>query len=163
MVAAGDMRFLSPRTNPPLFAKTFAQELIDKIQKAQFQQANAKQVSKTSFVVKAGQLGNLDIDFHKESGKEQIMVYVDNENARNDLLKVVPQIEENLQSKGFTFTGLEVEIRNSDLKQQFEHSNDRSGSGAQDRGPETDQKGAIEEQDEIENRKYGYNTMEVLA
>ena len=159
----GDTRFVSPRTNPPVFAKHFSEELIAKIREVQSLQDVSKGQLKTSFVVQAGRLGNIDIEFKQESGKEQITVYVDSETSRNDLQKVMPQIEENLNQKGFEFSELNVEIRNSSKDPQFDLEDDSSSnSNERDQG---DRRSGEVNEDPLahDNRKYGYNTMEVLA
>ena len=157
-----DNNFPHPRSNPALFARSFASELVERLREMKVQQTAAAG-GKTSFVVQAGQLGELDIEFHKEAGKEQVTIFVENETARLDIQRVVPQIEENLNQKGYSFSGLEVEIRNTTKDGHFSSGKD-SGQGSANRTRTGGiDPGLIEENRVNDNRKYGYNTMEVLA
>ena len=59
-----------PRSNAALFARTFATEMVEKIREMSSHMIAKNSGSMTRFVVDAGQMGDLDIEFHQESGKE---------------------------------------------------------------------------------------------
>ncbi|MEA3285999.1 MAG: hypothetical protein U9Q77_01300 [Candidatus Marinimicrobia bacterium] len=151
------------RTNAALFTRSFASEMVEKIRAITDSKLTGNGGLKTSFVVDGGQMGQLDIEFQQESSKEQVTIFVDSENSRIDLMRLMPQIEDNLQQRGFSFAGLDVEVR-SDQKESDSANNAEKDSSHSDKQEVTSsEKGMSDESKSVTNRNYGYNTMEVLA
>ena len=152
-----------PRANAPLFARSFAAEMVEKIRVMGEQQVSGGNQSKTTFVVDGGPMGEMDIEFHQEASREQITIFVDSENTKSELQRVLPNIEENMNQRGFSFSGVEVEVKH-------DHRNSQSMSdGSHKNSLEDQEKTAPQEQvvsednQQTTKRNYGYNTMEVLA
>ncbi len=119
--------------------------------------------SKNSFVVDAGPMGELDIEFNEEASKQQITIFVESENARHEMQRVLPHIEDNLNQRGFNFTGLEVEIRNQHRESETTQQQRSDDSTASGRDHSTSETSGNDEIQPTANRNYGYNTMEVVA
>ncbi len=152
-----------PRSNGQLFARTFAAEMVEKIRDINSQIIAKDSGSITRFVVDAGNMGELDIEFNQKAAKEQITVYVDNDGSKQDMQKIMPQIEENLQQRGFNFSGLEVEVRNNQKESESAAERKQGQSRSEEHEEALLEQAVSEDNQATTNRNYGYNTMEVLA
>ncbi len=152
-----------PRVNAPLFARSFAGEMVEKIRDLTDKMGPTSSSQKPTFTVNGGVFGQLDIEFDLEKSSEQITIYVEDELSKTELQRVLPNIEDNLLQRGYNFTGLEVEVRNQ------HKDSEAMTQGKQNNSHQTEEETAPLPQGENEdkktntNRNYGYNTMEVLA
>ncbi len=151
-----------PRANAPLFARSFAAEMIDKIREMSFEKTADGIANKASFVVDGGPMGEMDIEFHQEATREQITIFVENDLAKSELQRVMPHIEDNMNQRGLNFSNVDVEVKDN-------HKNSESMGDENSQHSDSNEKAAPPEQMVTEdnqantNRNYGYNTMEVLA
>ncbi len=151
------------RVYPYLFARNIAMGIIEKIRAGSINQKPQMTGISQKFSVDAGQMGNLQIKFQQNSGKEQISIFVENDSIKNDMLKIVPQIEENLKQRDLNFSSLDVEVSTNPKEKEFTEQQDRKNShSAQTEDSLLNQEGSSTENSTL-NRKYGYNTLEVLA
>ncbi len=151
------------RTQAALYARNFASEMVDKIREVVSKQPIGTNKLNVKFVVDGGAMGQLDVEFHQEFSKDQISIFVDNEVAKNDLIRILPQIEDNLHQQGFMLSGVYVEVRdNQERSESAGQQNNKQTHTHEDISSSSDQ-GLSDETIITTNRNYGYNTMEVLA
>lgn len=118
-------------------------------------QASTREVQ-TKFLVDGGKLGSLDIEFNADDVRQSITITVDSELSKNDLQRITPQIQDNLARKGMDISGLKVEVRDSEKDDNRDRETHNSGSFTGDASTQEPEKQSM-------TRRYGYNTMEVLA
>ncbi len=152
-----------PRVNAPLFARSFAGEMVEKFRELSEKMGSISNNQKPTFTVNGGSFGELDIEFDLEKSSEQVTIYVDDELSKTELQRVLPSIEDNLLQRGYNFTGLEVEVRNQhkDSEAMAQGKQKHSPKGEDETAPLRE--GESDDNKTNTNRNYGYNTMEVLA
>ncbi len=151
-----------PRVNAPLFARSFTAEMVNKIREMSFETSNDGKAQKASFIVDGGPLGELDIEFHTEATREEITIFVESDLSKNELQRVMPHIEDNMNQRGFSFSNVNVEVKDDQRSSGSMGDGDAHTSNSNDESAERDQATA-EENEANTKRNYGYNTMEVLA
>ncbi len=151
------------KTSAALFARNFASEMVEKIRLVTESQTAGKAGTLSKFVVDGGQMGQLDIEFQSASNKEQIIVFVDNENSRNELLRLMPQIDDNLRQRGFNFSGLDVEVRSDQKESGSANDAEQNATHSKTQESSSSAAGMSNDNESTTNRNYGYNTMEVIA
>jgi len=161
MIISEHAHILKRLANQALAARSLATDIIAKIREAQTSPSVGGNLRKIRFMVDGGDLGTMDVEFQQESSKDQLTIYVENEHSRFDLLKIIPQIETNLSTRGFDFSKVDVEVQDHRNNQAPSQETSNNGTGRQtgehseaqpDQGERT-----------IQKRNYGYNTMEVLG
>jgi len=152
-----------PRSNPALFARSFAAEMVEKIKDLGDQLNSTKSTQKNSFTVDAGKLGSLEIEFAQEKSRDQITIYVDSDLTRTELQRVLPNIEDNLSQRGFNFAGVDVEVKGDQTESNSlsREKNQESTAKHEDSTPQ--EQVVSDDNKKTTKRNYGYNTMEVLA
>jgi len=151
------------RTQEALFARNFSSEMVEKIREVVTMQQTDSGSLQAKFVLDAGAMGQLDVEFHQESNKDIITIMVDHETAKNDLIRILPQIEDNLQQRGFDMNQVEVEVRNNQEGGESSANQDRRHSRSNEDNTSSSDLGMSDDNLITTNRNYGYNTMEVLA
>jgi len=108
-------------------------------------------------------IGETQIEFDQEKSKDHITIYVDNDMTRTELQRVLPNIENNLGQRGYQFAGVEVEVKgdNQESRSSQREKNDESNIEPED--PSSQEQVVNDDNKTTTNRKYGYNTIEVLA
>ena len=152
-----------PRANTPLFARSFAAEMVDKIREMSEQKITAKSEFKTSFVVDGGPMGEMNIEFHQESSREQITIYVDSENTKSELQRVLPNIEESMNQRGFSFSDVGVEVKDDHRDSESMKDGSHKNSLEKEDQAAPQEQVVRDDNKQTTKRNYGYNTMEVLA
>lgn len=123
--------------------------------------AKTTRFSKSNIVVDAGKMGALDIQLKKEKSAQTITIVVENEAAKNELIKLVPQITENLNARGMNLNNVQVDVGQSGNK--FAKKED-SKNGEQ--GKKLKQGGVAEGEQQTQKQNsvfYGYNSMDIIA
>ncbi|NOZ74606.1 MAG: flagellar hook-length control protein FliK [FCB group bacterium] len=119
----------------------------------------------TQISIQDNRIGKVEIEYTEKLDGKQITIAVENESVRQQLQKIVPLVQENLNQKGQSSLELFVQ-----LKQETEHKNEPTGDGD---GTQRKQKSAVDQQQpgrenvsSIPNgliKHYGYNTIEMVA
>jgi len=132
------------------------QKVVDSIVLAQ----NTKE-GKTVFKIDTVSLGKMQIEFKEVQHAKDVTLVVENETARTEVEKLIPRINEALAQRGIELTSIKIDINNSSKQ---EHQTQNSGNTNQNHSP-TNQEEVKDEQKSstVKVRKYGYNTMEVVA
>jgi len=142
---------------PPKFQPlvTRLQEMITK-----FNAIKKSVKTNTSFRIESSPAGKMEIQFEEKNGHKQIKVLVETEATRHELQKAVPQLQQNLNSKGIELIGFTVQVS------QF---GNKTGQAAPHNKPmrhknkETREVQHEADKSTVVKRNYGYNTIEVIA
>ena len=106
-------------------------------------------------------MGKIDLKFQQHD--RQLIVVVENEQIRNELIKLTPVIQQNLADKGITLNSFQVNVG------QFAQSDQQKQLTSKKRGQMLNpfnsgkEVGHHESQSTLANRKFGYNTMEITV
>ena len=131
-------------------------ELIQKFK------ASAKQSSvKTSFRVAAGGAGEVEIQLDEKTKEKTIKIRVESDKVRNELQKTLPQIQQNLLLKGIEFSSIAIETAPFGSKMNQTQDQKRGTQNSKSKQPKEVQND--QEQPAVIQKKYGYNTIEVIA
>ncbi len=121
--------------------------------------ASINKLNKSSITMDGKEYGKLEIKVRQNSKDEQGVILVENHSVKEQLQKIVPDIQENLNQKGSMISEVNVEVgnqkENSDAQRQFNQSNAQKNKD--------NASFSTDEKEHKKPRQYGYNTMEILA
>ncbi len=106
-------------------------------------------------------MGKIDLKFQQHD--RQLTIVVENEQIRNELIKLTPVIQQNLADKGITLNSFQVNVgqfAQSDQQKQLTSKKRGQMLNPLNSGKEV---GHHESQSTLANRKFGYNTMEITV
>ncbi|MFQ6613668.1 MAG: hypothetical protein ACE5D1_02390, partial [Fidelibacterota bacterium] len=133
-------------------------QIVDLVEKAQ--PKSAAQIS-----IQDNRVGKLDVVYNEKSDGRQITITVENESVRQQLQKIVPLIQENLNQKGQS--ALEMFVQ---LKQEMGQKQELAGRNRSVQEPrkatgdhQKQDRGAVAALPPELIKHYGYNTIEMVA
>ncbi len=131
-------------------------ELIQKFK------ASAKQSSvKTSFKVAAGSAGEVEIQLDEKTKEKTIKIRVESDKVRNELQKTLPQIQQNLLLKGIEFSSIAIDT--APFGSKMNQTQDQQRGSHKSKSKQSKEVQNEQEQPAVTQKKYGYNTIEVIA
>ena len=136
-------------------------ELIYKIERM-MSDSSINKINNATFTLDGKELGKLEIRVQQNNKEEQGVILVENHTVKEQLQKILPDIQQNLNQKGSMITAINVEVNTGEDK-NFERNkfmnrnmNKKLNSITADYSENVT--------DRTKTKKnYGYNTMEVLA
>ncbi len=131
-------------------------ELIQKFK------ASTKQTSvKTSFKVSAGSAGEVEIQLDEKTKEKTIKIRVESDKVRNELQKTLPQIQHNLILKGIEFSSIAIDT--APFGSKMNQTQDQQRGSQKSKPKQSKEVQNEQEQPAVTQKKYGYNTIEVIA
>lgn len=118
---------------------------------------------KTSFRIEKGPVGKMEIQFKEQGKDKKVQIFVESESARAEIRKVLPQIQHSLSEKGIELQNVQINISSfATTPEQFRESQKHK---TRQSIRSTNREEVADENPEpaLKQRKFGYNTMEVIA
>ncbi len=133
------------------------QKLVEVIETYNAQRRNLVQEARLH--VETDTLGDMEV--RVRNGRQATLVMlVENDAAKQEVARMLPQLSESLAGKGLTFSSIQVDVGQS----QERDKNKASGrSTGKNRVEQTEEEGHDVKQQQPGQKRYGYNTMEVIA
>jgi len=98
---------------------------------------------------------------NEQSGGKKLKVLVETESARQELQKVLPHVQQNLMTKGIEFASFSVDVANVNTKNGSANPNSKNADRSKNK--QNEEVHDDHEESTVVQRKYGYNTIELVA
>ncbi len=148
-------------SRPQLFADV--QSIITRIQEVADQVQSMKlRNSQINLSLDDTPLGKMDLQF--KQNERHLTIVVENEQAKAELVKLTPLIQQNLSEKGLQLTGFQVNVGQFGQPEgQGKHDSAKKHHRLNVNTQNGKEVGEHETSSTIVNRKFGYNTMEITV
>jgi len=133
------------------------QEIIEKLNAKPIKQTRVN----TSFKIANSPAGKIEIVVNEQSGGKKLKVLVETESARQELQKVLPHVQQNLMTKGIEFASFSVDVANVNTKNGSANPNSKNADRSKNK--QNEEVHDDHEESTVVQRKYGYNTIELVA
>jgi len=146
---------------PPVKVK--GQQLTARLQQVirQFEQLKADGKERTVFKLSSSPVGELEIHLKNHKSGRQISLFVESDSMKAEVQKMLPQIQQNLLAKGLSFSAVSVDVGSfGQAAEQSAHSAGRRQTMKNSKGKETRYE---TDSSPVRVRRYGYNTIEIVA
>ena len=140
-----------------------ASELIARIQEItalrHITRQNGQQTSR--IVYEDRLLGKVEMQYKEHKNEKKLTIFVENKKIQHDLQKMLPHVSDTLQQKGIELSSFRIDIGAFAQKEQMQEQKNQKKS--------TPKSNYVKEKNDdakpspVTIRKYGYNTMEVVA
>ncbi len=117
--------------------------------------------SRASFTIDGGELGEIEMNFQEKGHDRHLSIVVDTAAAQKEIQKWLPHIQQQLVEKGIEFQGMNVRQNEQDTRQN--QPGNGSGSQHQSSTNKEEQNHEAVRTTPVSHRRYGYNTMEIIA
>jgi flagellar hook-length control protein FliK len=114
----------------------------------------------TVFRLRTEQAGDVEIRFKSNESRENIRVIVENEQVREYVQRLLPQIMGQLQASGLDVAEVKVEVSDAETENAKEQKPDQKEQKQNEDGTESRQ---MRQEKTSAPRQFGYNTMEIIA
>jgi flagellar hook-length control protein FliK len=131
-------------------------QVISKITQIVNQNYVNNNAQNATYKLNAGPLGELEIKLSQKFALTKAIVFVESESLKSDFEKLIPEIKENLNEKGMKFKSFNVEVNPNKEEGQ------NTKTFTQNISIEIEDKNDIQLADPV-MRKFGYNTIEIIA
>ena len=133
------------------------QEIIEKFNAKPVRQSKIN----TSFKIANSPAGEIEIVINEQSSGKKLKVLVESESARQELQKVLPQVQQNLMTKGIEFASFSVDVAHVNTKNGSANPNSKNADRSKNK--QNEEVRDDHEESTVVQRKYGYNTIELVA
>ncbi len=106
-------------------------------------------------------MGKMEIGYKEQKSIKKLNIKVENESVRHELQKALPQITQMLQQKGIEVSSFRIDV--GQFAQNEQTQEQKSQKKTNPRSNNVKEKGHEQNTPAVKVRKYGYNTMEVVA
>lgn len=160
---ADHMNIFAPIMQKTAVDSTGISELVKGVQQVVITQYLNKEIkgTPTQFTLESSQLGKMEIYFNEEKQTRELTVLLESEVARSEFEKLAPQIEQSLLDKGIELDGFRIDVAGSgqqQLSERRENANSKRPTIQSQKEDEHEFNMAA-----VRQRKFGYNTIEVIA
>jgi len=131
-------------------------QVISKITQIVKQNSINNNTQNATYKLNAGTFGELEIKLSQKFALTKAIVFVDSDSIKSDFEKLVPEIKENLNEKGMKFKSFDVEV-NPNKEEGY-----KTNTFTQNISIEIEEKNDIQTTNPV-MRKFGYNTLEIIA
>jgi len=133
------------------------QKLVEVIETYNAQRRNL--VQEARLLVETDTLGDMEVRVRNGRQATLVMI-VENDAAKQEVARMLPQLSESLTGKGLTFSSIQVDVGQS---QERDKNKANGRSTGKNRVEQTEEEGHDVKQQQPGQKRYGYNTMEVIA
>jgi len=124
---------------------------------------SSNRIFRTTIRVDAGEYGDMVFIGRKNEDNERIEILVQNENIKEQIRKILPDIQNRIYQKGFSVDNIDVEVFNN-RKENRHSAGDHTNNNNFHSEKISDLSEKNDDRKEVKGFKdLGYNTMEILA
>ncbi len=129
----------------------------------QYARQQAAQTKQAVFKLQESPFGRLEIHFDQHKKGKEVTILVESEQMKTALQKHIPQIQQNISAKGAEFLNMSVDIGAFTGGSEQAKNERQNNKNLSSRSIKQEEKYHEDDHAPVKVRKFGYNTMEILA
>ncbi len=124
---------------------------------------NPKAITGGRFRVESSPVGRMEMHYSGDQHQKSLTITVESEQAKAELAKLTPQIQDSLQQKGAEINQIKIDVGQFAGKDEQEQTRQARHQENQSNQTHFREESHEDNQPPVEKRNYGYNTIEIIA